>query len=404
MICQRCGNDFGSGLNCQHCGIDRVEGLGSFNGFHPGTKDGDNLAPGRITPGGMSVLKADSMVCFRCNEIIPGEAEFCPFCGMPQYVTCPRCGLRYLAQYPNCYKCGTNREDYLRQKENEEKEREERRRKEEEALRIRREEEVRRRKEEEAKRKGVEEIEKKRAEVKRKKEEAKETLWFVDYIRNNKNELLEKQRKIEKSMNGFSGFTITLIISAIAAFASMAFLETEYYYLMFVVIIAGVIACIIAGTVCNNNHKQSVESFLLEKYEVANHKKVSHTHPETINQLLEAILTNNNKLLDAILTIRVRHFELLEEAQKALFERVFVYIQNLVVNLQHRDSDFSVRDINYKLSCLECEISSNIINDQQVSRVVDFVLKDRDYWEKPDCLKSMNLGDEVLKIINSVNV
>ena len=147
MKCNRCGNEFGEGLICQHCGIDRVEGLGSYKGLDPFTIKGGKLGPGSTTAGGISVSNTNSMLCFSCGEIIPGEAEYCPFCQKEQYVKCPNCGFRYLAQYPSCYKCGTNRESYLREKkakeEEEQKRREAQAKEEAEKHRIQKEKEMR---------------------------------------------------------------------------------------------------------------------------------------------------------------------------------------------------------------------------------------------------------------------
>lgn len=117
MKCNHCGKEFGDGLNCQYCGIDRVEGLGSLIGFDPGSGVGPKKKNG-------GSVEDKFILCYNCEQVIPSDSEYCPYCQKAQYVICPKCGFRYLAQYPSCYKCGTNREQYFSdQKAQEEKER-----------------------------------------------------------------------------------------------------------------------------------------------------------------------------------------------------------------------------------------------------------------------------------------
>ena len=152
MKCNHCGKEFGDGLNCQYCGIDRVEGLGSLIGFDPGSGVGPKKKNG-------GSVEDKFILCYNCEQVIPSDSEYCPYCQKAQYVICPKCGFRYLAQYPSCYKCGTNREQYFSdQKAQEEKERmlraeqarkeaEQRRRREEQERReaeIRRQQEIQR--------------------------------------------------------------------------------------------------------------------------------------------------------------------------------------------------------------------------------------------------------------------
>lgn len=93
------------------------------------------------------------MFCYKCNNVIPGNSRYCPYCQVELFTTCPKCGVKYSSQYPVCNQCGTNREEYLRlQKiECERKETIERenRRKKEIQERKRQEEELRRKKEQE---------------------------------------------------------------------------------------------------------------------------------------------------------------------------------------------------------------------------------------------------------------
>ena len=116
MKCSICGNEFGDGINCQNCGVDRVTGLGNYSGFEkPNGNNGFDSS---------DYIKTDStqtMVCYACKEIIPADSLFCPYCRKKLWVKCPNCGHEYSSQYPNCNQCGTNLNQYL--KEEEEKER-----------------------------------------------------------------------------------------------------------------------------------------------------------------------------------------------------------------------------------------------------------------------------------------
>lgn len=51
--------------------------------------------------------------CYKCNNVIPGNSKYCPYCQTELYVVCPKCGEKYSSQYPSCSQCGTNRKEYL---------------------------------------------------------------------------------------------------------------------------------------------------------------------------------------------------------------------------------------------------------------------------------------------------
>lgn len=53
------------------------------------------------------------MICYKCGNDIPSDSEYCPFCGIKLFVTCPKCGHTHSSQYPICNKCGTNRANYV---------------------------------------------------------------------------------------------------------------------------------------------------------------------------------------------------------------------------------------------------------------------------------------------------
>ena len=115
--------------------------------------------------------------CYKCNNVIPGNSKFCPYCQTELYVVCPKCGEKYSSQYPSCSQCGTNRGEYLelQKKEQERKyaiERERRRKAEIEERKRLEEERIRKEKEEEL------ELQKRR-EVYKQKEAIRSELDFI---------------------------------------------------------------------------------------------------------------------------------------------------------------------------------------------------------------------------------
>ena len=67
------------------------------------------------TPSMASQMHTQSqmMFCYKCNQVIPGNSTFCPYCQIKLFVECPKCNAKYSSQYPACYQCGTIREEYL---------------------------------------------------------------------------------------------------------------------------------------------------------------------------------------------------------------------------------------------------------------------------------------------------
>lgn len=96
------------------------------------------------------------MFCYKCNQVIPANSAFCPWCQTELFVTCPKCGNKYSSQYPSCNQCGTNRENYIieQQKEKARMLEEESQR---EIIRQKELEEQRRKEEKEAERRRLEE-------------------------------------------------------------------------------------------------------------------------------------------------------------------------------------------------------------------------------------------------------
>lgn len=116
MRCSKCGKEFGEDTNCQHCGVDRVTGLANYNGY--GTSDYQGANTSHYDSSYNSSPK--TMVCYACNEIIPSNSEYCPYCKKKLYETCPKCGATYSSQFKVCNKCGTDRREFLNRQRKEE--------------------------------------------------------------------------------------------------------------------------------------------------------------------------------------------------------------------------------------------------------------------------------------------
>ena len=113
MRCSKCGKEFGEGVNCQNCGVDRVTGLANYCSYGTSDYQGSNASynESSYSP------SPKTTVCYACSEIIPLGSTFCPVCGKKLLVTCPNCGFEYSSQFPVCSKCGTDREQYNKQLE-----------------------------------------------------------------------------------------------------------------------------------------------------------------------------------------------------------------------------------------------------------------------------------------------
>ena len=77
-----------------------------------------SITPDNDTPSFGSQIQAQTqmMFCYKCNNVIPNNSTFCPYCQIKLFTECPKCGVKYSSQYPACNQCGTNREEYLRTK------------------------------------------------------------------------------------------------------------------------------------------------------------------------------------------------------------------------------------------------------------------------------------------------
>jgi RNA polymerase subunit RPABC4/transcription elongation factor Spt4 len=125
MKCSVCSKEFGTGTHCQHCGVDRVTGLANYSGF-----DNHSRSTNHHYTDNAGQSSNNITACYSCGEIIPSDAEYCPYCRKKLYEECPKCGKTYSSQFDNCPKCGTNRVQYynkLKAEEEEEKRRERKR-------------------------------------------------------------------------------------------------------------------------------------------------------------------------------------------------------------------------------------------------------------------------------------
>ena len=57
--------------------------------------------------------QSQMMFCYKCNNVIPSNSTYCPYCQIKLYTECPKCGIEYSSQYPACNHCGTNRLEYI---------------------------------------------------------------------------------------------------------------------------------------------------------------------------------------------------------------------------------------------------------------------------------------------------
>lgn len=65
--------------------------------------------------------QSQMMFCYKCDQVIPGNSTYCPYCQVKLFTECPNCGAKYSSQYPSCSQCGINREEYLYAKQKEKK-------------------------------------------------------------------------------------------------------------------------------------------------------------------------------------------------------------------------------------------------------------------------------------------
>ena len=141
------------------------------------------ITPDNDTPSLGSQIQAQPqmMFCYKCNQVIPGNSTFCPYCQVKLFTECPKCGVKYSSQYPACGQCGTNREEYLQMQRREA----ERKAAIERENKRRQEIEERKRLEEERKRKEAEEEKERQERLKRYEQQANERQQKDAYLKEN---------------------------------------------------------------------------------------------------------------------------------------------------------------------------------------------------------------------------
>lgn len=159
------------------------------------------------------------MFCYKCNNVIPGNSTFCPYCQINLFVECPKCGAKYSSQYPACNQCGTDRQEYL-QLQKKEQERIERLKREE---RIRQDKLERERQEAEAERERQERL--RRYEQQEKERKLKEA-----YCKKNDEIMKTKEYEttyflVKEALETYNKkIMIEIIIGGILCFAFVGFL------------------------------------------------------------------------------------------------------------------------------------------------------------------------------------
>ena len=113
MKCNKCGEEFGKGETCQNCGADKVSALGEFTGYESEKRE-PVLGPMKSTETGNQTYfpSSPNAVCPFCGEIIPADAEYCPYCRKALKTKCLKCNKLFPSQFPNCPYCGTNQQEY----------------------------------------------------------------------------------------------------------------------------------------------------------------------------------------------------------------------------------------------------------------------------------------------------
>lgn len=81
------------------------------NGVTPDNDFGQTMS--QPQPSFQSASQPQMMFCYKCNNVVPTDSKYCPYCKVKLYTICPKCGQKYSSQYPICNQCGTNRQEYL---------------------------------------------------------------------------------------------------------------------------------------------------------------------------------------------------------------------------------------------------------------------------------------------------
>ena len=79
------------------------------NGITPDNDFTPSMSQSAFQP----MSQSQMIFCYKCNNVIPSNSKFCPYCEIELYTICPKCGVKYSSQYPACGQCGTNRLKYI---------------------------------------------------------------------------------------------------------------------------------------------------------------------------------------------------------------------------------------------------------------------------------------------------
>ena len=230
------------------------------------------ITPDNDTPSLGSQIQAQPqmMFCYKCNQVIPGNSTFCPYCQVKLFTECPKCGVKYSSQYPACGQCGTNREEYLQMQ----------RRETERKAAIER-ENRRRQETEERKRKEAEEEKERQERLKRYEQQTNERQQKEAYLKENEkingieeykttysilNEALtalddEKRKKNKKTL---SLLVIPYIYLALDYFfIDLANSNLELYFTILIILVVISLIAFIVSNVHDNDRKWQ-EEYLMQ--------------------------------------------------------------------------------------------------------------------------------------------
>lgn len=220
----------------------------------------DNDTPS-ITP--QMQTHPQMMFCYKCNNVIPSDSTFCPYCQIKLFVECPKCGAKYSSQYPACSKCGTNREEYLQiqRREAERKaaiERENKRRQEIEE---------RKRLEEERKRKEAEEEKERQEKYAYFRENAKiigiEEFETTYSILNEALKALDDKKRKKKKITLLLFVIPYIYIALDSCFIDLANSNMELYFTIVIILVVISVIAIIVSNVHDNDRKWQ-EEYLMQ--------------------------------------------------------------------------------------------------------------------------------------------
>ena len=94
-----------------------MKALGNYAGYESEKRE-PVLRPMESTEKGNQTYSPSSpnTVCPFCGEIIPADAEYCPYCRKALKTKCLKCNKLFPSQFPSCPHCGTNQQEYKEKK------------------------------------------------------------------------------------------------------------------------------------------------------------------------------------------------------------------------------------------------------------------------------------------------